>query len=47
MVRENKSYSLIRLNMHEAAVPEDIEERAIGIDGDMAKVIMKIRGLIV
>ena len=47
MVRENKSYSLIRFNMHEAAVPEDIEERAIGIDGDMAKVIMKIRGLIV
>ena len=35
MVRENSSYSLIRLNMVE-----------IGIGGDMAKAITDIRGLV-
>ena len=44
MVRENSSYSLIRLNMDEAVVPESFGERAIGIGGDMAKVITDIRG---
>ena len=39
MVRENSSYSLIRLNMDEAVVPESFGERAIGIGGDMAKAI--------
>ena len=44
MVRENLSYSLIRLNMDEAVVPESFGERAIGIGGDMAKAITDIRG---
>lgn len=44
MVRENKSYSLIRLNKDEAVVPESFKERAIGIGGDMAKAITAIRG---
>ena len=39
MVHENKNLSLIRLNMNEAAVPASFEQRAIGIGGDMAKVI--------
>lgn len=46
MVRDNTSYSLIRLNMDEAVVPESFKERAIGIGGDMAKVITDIRRLI-
>ena len=44
MVRENPSYSLIRLNMDEAVVPEGFGKRAIGIGGDMAKAITDIRG---
>ena len=44
MVRENSSYSLIRMNMDEAVVPESFGERAIGIGGDMAKPITDIRG---
>ena len=44
MVRENSSYSLIRLNMDEAVVPESFGERAIGIGGDMAKAITDIMG---
>lgn len=44
MVRENSSYSLIRMNMDEAVVPESFGERAIGIGGDMAKAITDIRG---
>ena len=44
MVRENSSYSLIRLNMDEAVVPENFGERAIGIGGDMARAITDIRG---
>lgn len=39
MVRENKKLSLIRLNMSEAVVPESFGKRAVGIGGDMAKVI--------
>ena len=46
MVRENSSYSLIRLNMDEAVVPESFGECAIGIGGDMAKAITDIRGLV-
>lgn len=46
MVRDNKSYSLIRLNMDEAVVPESSGKRAIGIGGDMAKAIIDIRGLV-
>ena len=44
MVRENSSYSLIRMNMDEAVVPESFGKRAIGIGGDMAKAITDIRG---
>lgn len=44
LVRENASYSLIRLNMDEAVVPESFGERAVGIGGDMAKAITDIRG---
>ena len=44
MVKENSSYSLIRLNMDEAVVPESFGKRAIGIGGDMAKAITDIRG---
>lgn len=46
LIRENASYSLIRLNMDEAVVPESFGERAIGIGGDMARAITDIRGLI-
>lgn len=46
LIRENASYSLIRLNMDEAVVPESFGERAIGIGGDMSRAITDIRGLI-
>lgn len=39
MVRENKKFSLLRLNLNEAFVPESFGSRAIGIGGDMAKAI--------
>lgn len=39
MVRENKALSLIRLNMDEAVVPKSLGNKAIGIGGDMARVI--------
>lgn len=39
IVRENKNLSLIRLNLNEAAVPESLGSRAIGINGDMAEAI--------
>lgn len=39
MVRENRNLSFIRLNRKEAFVPESFGNRAIGIGGDMAKVI--------
>ena len=39
MMREHKSYCLIRLNRNEAIVPESFKERAIGIGGDTAKAI--------
>ena len=43
MMRENSSYSLIRLNMDEAIVPESLGKRAIGIGGDMAKAITDLK----
>ena len=46
MVRENDGFSLIRLNMDEAVVPESFGDRAIGIGGDMAKAITDLRGMI-
>ena len=43
LVRENESYSLIRLNMDEAAVPQSFGDRVIGISGDMAKAISDLK----
>lgn len=43
LVRKNATYSLIRLNMNEAVVPESFGKRAVGIGGDMAGVITDIR----
>lgn len=39
MVHENSNLSLIRLNLHEAAVPDTLGNRAIGIDADIAKAV--------
>ena len=44
MMRKNPFYSLIRLNMDEAVVPESFGKRASGIGGRMAKAITDIRG---
>ena len=46
LIRDNLSYSLIRLNRNEAVVPECFGKRAIGIGGDMAEAIRDIRGLV-
>jgi len=46
MVRENATFSLIRLNMDEAVVPESFGDRTIGIGGDMAKAVVDLKGLI-
>ncbi len=42
LVREHAAYSLIRLNIDEAVVPESFGKRAIGIGGDMACAIKDI-----
>ena len=42
MVRENKKYKLIRLNLNEAIVPESFGERAIGINADLKQTIEEI-----
>ena len=42
IVREHSTYSLIRLNKDEAAVPESFGERAIGIGKDMAGAVSDI-----
>lgn len=39
MTYENSNLSLIRLNLNEAMVPEILEDRVIGIGGDMSKTI--------
>lgn len=36
MARENKNWSLIRLNLNEAVIPESFGERGIGINADIA-----------
>ncbi len=43
LVREHERYRLIRLNQDEAVVPESFGDRAIGIGGDMAKVISDLK----
>lgn len=42
LMRENEEYSLIRLNMNEAVVPESFGTRATGIGGDMAVAVKEI-----
>lgn len=37
MMRDNKSWSLIRLNLDEAMIPESFGKRAVGINADIAK----------
>lgn len=46
MMREEKAFRLIRLNMGEAFVPESFEKRAVGIDGDLQKPVEDIRDLV-
>lgn len=36
MVRENENWSLIRLNLNEAVIPESFGDRGIGINADIA-----------
>ncbi|NCC44498.1 MAG: Sir2 silent information regulator family NAD-dependent deacetylase [Clostridia bacterium] len=42
LVREHKNISLIRLNLNEAVVPESFGDRAVGINADIAKVLLDI-----
>ncbi len=42
MLRQNEKWSLIRLNLHEAVVPESFGKRAVGINEDIAKSIADI-----
>ena len=39
MVYENNNLSLIRLNLNETVVPENLGNNALGIGGDMSKTI--------
>lgn len=45
MMRENKSFRLIRLNMGEAFVPESFGERAVGIDEDLQNSVTDMENL--
>lgn len=45
MMRENKAFRLIRLNMGEAFVPESFGERAVGIDEDLQKSVADMENL--
>lgn len=36
MMRQNPNWTLIRLNLDEAAIPEQLEKRAVGINADLA-----------
>lgn len=42
LVREHDNISLIRLNLDQAIVPESFENRAVGINADMAESIRDI-----
>ena len=44
MVREDEKWSLIRLNLDEAVVPDRFGRRAVGINEDMARSIQDIKG---
>lgn len=39
LMREHKNMSLIRLNLDEAIIPEELEDRSVGINEDMEKSI--------
>ena len=43
-MREHENWSLIRLNMEEAFVPESFGERAVGIGEDIAKSVEDLTG---
>ena len=43
MVREEKKWSLIRLNLEEAVVPDSFGRRAVGINEDIARSIEDIK----
>lgn len=45
MVRSNENWSLLRLNLEEAVVPESFGKRALGINEDIAKSIEDISGI--
>lgn len=42
-IRENREWTLLRLNRDEAAVPESFGDRAVGINEDLAKSIKDIK----
>lgn len=42
MVREQKNWTLVRLNLEEAVVPESLKDRAVGINQDIARSIVDI-----
>lgn len=46
LVRERDKYSLIRLNMNEAVIPESFKKRAVGIGGDMAEAVNDIKRML-
>lgn len=43
LMREQRNYSLVRLNLNEAFVPESLGERAVGINADIVKSIADIQ----
>lgn len=46
LMREHKNMSLIRLNLDEAVVPEELGERAVGINEDMVRSIEDLQRLL-
>ena len=42
LAREHKNIQMIRLNLDDAAMPEDLDVRGIGIEGDLACVIPQL-----
>ena len=44
MVKEDEKWSLIRLNLDEAVVPDRFGRRAVGINEDIARSIQDIKG---
>ena len=42
LAREHKNIQMIRLNLDDVAMPEDLDIRGIGIEGDLACVIPQL-----